>query len=230
MVDLASLKSMLSHRSSLLDYMGSGKTGVFDGLAQSNTARIDRLQELAATSVETGSKAINVTLSAEAQKILSDGAPADGSLSGVQKAAQNFVMSFFDQSGIDLAGLSTETLELIRGFQDVIAGVGAGVTRDLTTDMMEENYQQGQRKVYTMVGDGSRLRLTIDYDSAGKPQKLGITDILKGDVEIAEISLEDKDGKPSAVTVERSQRVYANGSLVDSLTKPPLSLNLYEAA
>lgn len=230
MVDLASLKSMLSHRSSLLDYMGNGKTNVFDGLAQSNSARINRLQELAATPLETGSKSISVSLSAEAQKILSDGAPADGSLSGVQKGAQNFVMSFFDQSGIDLSGLSAETRELIRGFQDVIAGIGTAVTRDITTDMMEERHQDGKRQVYTMVGDGSRLRLTIDYDATGKPQKLGITDILKGDVEIAEISLSAKDGKPDSVTVERSQRIYANGSLVDSLTKPPLSLNLYAAA
>ena len=229
MVDLASLKSMLSQRSSLLDYMGNGKTNVFDGLAQSNSARIGRLQELVAAP-ETGSSAISVSLSAEAQQILAEGSVADGKLSGVQKGAQNFVMSFFDQSGIDLSSLSEETRELIRGFQDVIAGAGSAVTRDLTTDLMEENYQNGKRKVYTMVGEGSRLRLTIDYDSGGKPQKLGITDILRGDVEIAEISLEAKDGKPNGVTVERSQRVYANGSLVDSLTKPPLSLNLYAAA
>lgn len=229
MVDLASLKSMLSQRSSLLDYMGNGKTNMFDGLAQSNTARINQMQNLVA-STETGSKSISVSLSAEAQKILADGSPADGTLSGVQKGAQNFVMSFFDQSGIDLASLSNETRELIKGFQDVIAGAGSSVTRDITTDMMEETYQSGKRKVYTMVGDGSRLRLTIDYDAAGKPQKLGITDILRGDVEIAEISLDSKDGKPNGVTVERSQRVYANGSLVDSLTKPPLSLNLYAAA
>lgn len=229
MVDLASLKSMLSQRSSLLDYMGNGKTNVFDGLAQSNTARINQMQNLA-VSTETGSKSISVSLSAEAQKILADGSTADGSLSGVQKGAQNFVMSFFDQSGIDLPSLSDETRELIKGFQDVIAGAGSSVSRDITTDMMEENYQAGKRKVYTMVGEGSRLRLTIDYDASGKPQKLGITDILKGDVEIAEISLESRDGKPNGVTVERSQRVYANGSLVDSLTKPPLSLNLYAAA
>ncbi len=229
MVDLASLKSMLSQRSSLLDYMGNGKTNMFDGLAQSNTARVNQLQNLAVAS-ETGSKSISVSLSAEAQKILADGSAADGTLSGVQKGAQNFVMSFFDQSGIDLASLSGETRELIKGFQDVIAGAGSSVTRDITTDMMEENYQSGKRKVYTMVGDGSRLRLTIDYDASGKPQKLGITDILRGDVEIAEISLDSKDGKPNGVTVERSQRVYANGSLVDSLTKPPLSMNLYAAA
>jgi hypothetical protein len=225
-MDLASLKSMLANRPSLIDYMGGGKAHVFDGLAKAAQARTSAAQQISESAA--GNSSVSVSLSPEARNILSrpreDGA-ANSNLSGVQKVAQDFFMSFFDQSGLDLSRLSPETLELIKGFQDVIAGAGP-VQRDNTTDALEERHHDGNRKVYTLVGQGSRLRIAIDYEG-GKPQKLAITDILNGQVEMANISLENAGGTPQSILLERTQRTYANGSLVDSVTKMPVSLRLY---
>lgn len=226
MVDLASLKGMLANRPSLVDYMGGGKANIFDTLANARTANNAAVQ-----ANETAGGSVSVKLSAEAQAILSAKNPdgsANPALSGVQKGAVDFFMSFFDASDIDLSRLSGETLELIRGFQDVIADSGAS-TRDITTDLLEEKHHDGARRAYTLTGPGSRLRVAIDYDDAGKPQKLSITDILNGQVEIADVTLENKNGKPETVLLERSAREYAKGSLIDSVTKMPMSLSLYGA-
>lgn len=228
-MDLVALKSMLADRPSLIDYMGGGKANLFDGLTNASQARNAAAQQISDSA--TGNSSVSVSLSTEAQDILSrpreEGA-ANSNLSGVQKVAQDFFMSFFDQSGLDLSRLSPETLELIKGFQDVIAGTGP-VQRDNTTDALEERHHDGNRKVYTLVGAGSRLRIAIDYDG-GKPQKLAITDILNGQVEMANISLETAAGTPQSVLLERTRREYANGSLVDMVTKMPVSLKLYATA
>lgn len=230
-MDLASLKSMLANRPSLIDYMGGGKANLFDGLASANQARSAAAQQQIDESPAATNSSVNVSLSDAARDILArpreDGS-ANSNLSGIQKAAQDFFMSFFDQSGIDLSRLSPETLELIKGFQDVIAGTGP-VQRDATTDALEERHQDGARKVYTLVGQGSRLRISIDYDG-GKPQKMAITDILNGQVDMANIALEKTGGTAQSVLLERTQREYANGSLVDMVTKMPVSLKLYATA
>lgn len=226
-MDLASLKGMLANRPSLIDYMGGGKTNIFDTLAQARTAGNAATQAAIAAAQEKNG-VDNVSLSADAQAIL-NAKNADGSanptLSGVQKGALDLFMSFFDDSDIDLTKLSGETLELIKGFQSVIADSGS-VTRDVTTDTLEERYQEGNRQVYTLTGTGSRLRIAVDYKD-GKPSQLAITDILNGQVEIANITLGEKDGKADTVLLERSQREYVKGSLVDSVTKMPMSLSLY---
>ena len=82
---------------------------------------------------------MNINLSAEAQKLLAQGNTAtngQSSTTGVQKTAQNFMMSFFDQSGIDISKLSDDAQKLINGLQDVISGTGA-TSRDITTDALE---------------------------------------------------------------------------------------------
>lgn len=227
MMDLASLKGMLANRSSLVDYMGGGKGSIFDTLAQARTAaQANTMAAITAAQEKNGVD--NVRLSSEAQAILS-AKNADGSanpaLSGVQKGALDLFMSFFDDSDIDLTRLSGETLELIKGFQAVIADSGS-VSRDFATDTLEERHHEGNRKVYTLTGAGSRLRIAVDYKD-GKPSQLNITDILNGQVEIANITLGEKGGKADSVLLERSQREYLKGSLIDSVTKMPMNLSLY---
>lgn len=228
-MDLTSLKGMLGNRPSLLDYMGGNKGNIFDTLAQARTAAAATTQATIAAAQEKNG-VDQVKLSTEAQAIL-NAKNADGSanptLSGVQKGALDLFMSFFDDSDIDLTKLSGETLELIKGFQAVIADSGS-VTRDITTDLLEEAHHSGNRQVYTLTGAGSRLRIAVDYQG-GKPTQLAITDILNGQVEIATITLGEKNGKADMVLLERSQREYVRGSLVDSVTKMPMSLSLYRS-
>lgn len=226
-MDISAYKNISSYGASLTDYLGTGKNGHFDALAQNLLSTITQKQNAA---IETaGDKNVQVTLSAEAQALLTQAGGSDNSaLNGVQKTAQNFVIGFFDQSGIDEAKLSEESFDLISGLLGVISGSGAA-TRDTATDTMEMRYAENGKKVYTLTGNNTRLRLAIDYNDDGTPKKLSITDIAGGQVETAEITLaKDKDGV-MRMNIDRTQREYRNGHMVTTAEIEPLSVKLYTA-
>lgn len=219
-MDLSSLKSLAAYRPSLTDFLSGGqssRTSHFDTIANS-------LLGTAVTGAGTeAASSIDVNLSEEAKALMEAGLDGDsGQLSGVQKSAQNFLISFFDQSGLDLSKLSEDTLKIIVGLQDVIAG-SAATGRDLATDTAEEKYAGGNKKVYTMVGNGTRLRIAIDYKE-GQPQKLSITDITGGAVETADITIQN--GK---LVIDRTQREYVNGHMTSFNESETLDVALYAA-
>lgn len=228
-MDLTNLKNLgtYSMSLSLTNFLGGGKTSYFDTIAQSLTQNIFQ-----GTTALTDASGVNIDLSDAAKALLAQGATTDAAgnstTSGVQKTAQNFMMSFFDQSGVDFANLSPDALDLIQGLQGVI-GDSAGTSRDFTTDAAEEKYNPN-RKVYTLTGDGTRLRMAIEYGDDGKPQKLSITDITGGQVETADITLGQKDGKASTIDITRSQKNYANGHMTTVNDIAPLNVDLYTAA
>lgn len=219
------ITSLLGQRLSLVDYLGQGKSSAFDAASQGVADKVTKIMSLVNTPTAETSGGVNVTLSAEAQALLSEGNGAnDSKLSGVQKGAQNFMMSFFDQSGIDFSKLSDQALDLIQGLGDVVAGSG-GISRDITTDAAESKYNDN-RKVYTLMGANTRLRVAIDYGEDGKPVKLSVTDIANGQVETADITLEKQDGVQT-MTISRTQREYQNGHMVKLSDIDPLSVDLY---
>lgn len=221
-MDINSIKT--SYTAGLLDYLNNSKTGYFDSVAQSILSTYGAGKNAATTATEV--KGDTVTLSEEAQKLLAQGGNSESKLTGVQKGAADFMMSFFDQSGIDLANLSGETLDLLDGLQGVIGGTTA-TGRDMLTDSAETRYSAGTKKAYTLVGDGQRLRVAIDF-AEGKPSKLTITDITGGQVETAEITLSEEDGV-MRMNIERTQRAYQNGHMVNLDAIEPLSVKLYAA-
>jgi hypothetical protein len=139
----------------------------------------------------------------------------------------DFMMSFFDQSEIDLETLSPEVIDLLEGLQGVIGGVTA-TGRDILTDGAEARYSNGAKKAYTLVGDGQRLRVAIEY-ADGKPAKLSITDITGGQVETAEITLGKDEDDVMRMNIERTQRAHTNGHMVELDPIEPLSVKLYGA-
>lgn len=223
------ISSLLGQRMSLLDYIGQGKSSAFDASSQGVADKVNKIMQIVNTPAQqTDGSGISVSLSAEAQALLADGNGAnDSKLSGVQKGAQNFMMSFFDQSGLDFTKLTDQTLDLIQGLGDVIASSG-GTMRDVTTDAAESKYNEN-RQVYTLTGANSRLRVAIDYGDDGKPSKLSVTDIANGQVETAEISLQTKDGAQT-MTINRTQREYQNGHMVKLSDIDPLTVDLYTEA
>lgn len=213
-----------AYTASLVDYLNNSKTSYFDSVAQSilSTYGAQKSAAIDAAAVQGDT----VSLSQEAQQLLANGTDSKSQLTGVQKGAANFMMSFFDQSGIDLANLSGETLDLLDGLQGVIGGTTA-TGRDMLTDSAETRYSAGTKKAYTLVGDGQRLRVAIDY-AEGKPSKLTLTDITGGQVETAEITLTKEDGV-MRMNIERTQRAYQNGHMVNLDPIEPLSVRLYAA-
>jgi hypothetical protein len=224
-MDLSSLGNLFGNSPSLTDYLGKGKSDLFGTVSQGIAAKISSIQTLVNSGGTTDTSGVNIALSEDAQKIIKDSNGTDqGNISGVQKAGQNFVMGFFDQSGLDLSNLSPDALDLVQGLQEVVAG-SAGTQRDVTTDLAEGKYNP-DRAVFTLTGAGTRLRLGIDYVD-GKPSKLSVTDISNGKVETAEITFASKDGKADTMTINRTQREYANGHMVNLETIDPLSVSLY---
>jgi len=226
-MDISSLKA---YSASLTDFLGKGnKAGYFDDIANTLMSTVSQLSNPVVTDAET-TGGDSVTLSADAQALLAQGASGDDSKqSGVQKAASNFMMSFFDQSGLDLSKLSDNAVDIITGLQGVI-GSSAATGRDLTTDMAEEKYAAGTKKVFTLAGNGTRLRLAIDYQD-GKPTKLSITDITGGKVETAEITVNTADGTQNGtLAIDRTQREYNNGALTSMTESDPLEVDLYAAS
>ncbi len=226
-MDLTSLKNIANYTATLTDYLG-GKNDYFSTAAQNLLANSPQMK--AANEALEKHNTVSIALSDEAQKLLAAGT-TDGSgkstVTGVQKTAQNFMLSFFDQAGVDLGSLSEDALNLIEGLQDVI-GATAATDRDITTDLAEGKYNPDQ-KVYTLAGNGARLRLAIQYTD-GAPSKLSITDITGGQVETAQITLQSENGKLSAMTIDRTQRQYENGHMTTVSEIEPLSIKLYATA
>lgn len=206
---------------SLLDYIGNQKTSYFDSVAQNLLQTYGSQKTAQNQSVNQGD---SVTLSEEAQALLSAGSSGTAALSGIQQGAANLMMSFFDQGNIDLADLSPEMLDILDGLHAVIGGAGA-TARDMATDGAEMRYAGGSKQVYTLVGDGQRLRVAVDYQD-GVPTKLSLTDIVGGQVETAEITLVDDNGTPS-VNIDRTQKEYRNGYMVTTAETEPLLVRLY---
>ena len=229
-MDLSALKGMLG-QPTLVDYMGKGKngSGLFDSIAQDMNQKIALLQASIATAGTTEQGSTNVTLSEEAKKLIAESnGDDDGKLSGVQKGSQNFLMGFFDENGIEFDKLSDDAKKFLTGLQGVIAGSGA-TTRDYATDMAEGKYSNGLKEAYTLTGDQVRLRVAIEYTALGKPVKLSVTDIAGGGVETADITLQSEDGKVTSMTINRTQREYANGHMTKTATLDPLEIGLYDA-
>ncbi len=223
------ISSLLGRSPSLLDFMNGGKSNLFDGVSQGVAEKVNRIVTLANGGADdTTGSSVNISLSEEAQALLAESNGAsDSKISGVQKGAQNFMMSFFDQSDVDFSKLSAESLDLIQGLGEVIAGSG-GTARDITTDAAESKYN-ANRKVYTLTGAGTRLRVAIDYAADGAPSKLSVTDITNGVVETAEITLGKEDGE-TVMNIVRTQREYQNGHMVKLSDIDPLSVDLYAKA
>lgn len=220
------IKSMNAYNASLLDYLGKGKTNnYFDSVAQHLLSAYSNGQQ--AQNQAASDKNVTITLSDEAKALLAKGGELESNLTGVQKGSQDFMMTFFDESDIDLSKLSDEVLNIIEGLQGVIGGVTAS-GRDILTDAAESRYSNGTKKAYTLMGDGQRLRVGIDY-ADGKPTKLSITDITGGVVETAEITLGEDDNGVMRMTIERTQREYKNGHMAAINPIEPMSMKLYAA-
>lgn len=225
-MDLSSLKSMLANRPTLASYLGgdnfnSSPLGAANSLVQS---RVSALLNTANTATSAGDQ---VTLSAEAQALLSESDEnSDGTaVNGVQKGAQSFFLNFFEDAGVDFSKLSDEAQTFLQGFNTLISDTGATM-RDTTTDRMEQDYNKGNRDVYTLLGINSRLRIAVEYQD-DKAQKLTLSDMNGGSVSIASLTIKNA-GQPNAtIEVTREQREYVNGSLNDLQNGEPISMALY---
>lgn len=229
-MNLSSLINMNMYHSSLADFLGSGKNKAndFTSISQGSLSLITARAAATAQTVAENT-GVNINLSEDAQRLLTQAKGADGksAVTGVQKIAQNFMVGFFDDLGVNFRYLSSEAMNLITGMQDVIAGSDS-YARDITTDMAEMRYADGIKKVYTLTGPQSRLRLAIEYEPDGTtPKKLSVTDIHGTRVETAEISLKVENGKLTHIDVSRSQREYKNGHMVTLEEIEPLSIKLY---
>ncbi|MDB5491949.1 MAG: hypothetical protein JWO78_1798 [Micavibrio sp.] len=227
-MDLSSLSGLFGGNTpSLLDYMEGGK---MSGTATNSTA-LSLLNNGLASDSGSGD---TVSLSPEAQQILArlQGTSSDsgGSATGVTKAAQNFIGNFFTASGVDVTKMSDQAQKLLQGFQDLVADSGA-TTRDTTTDTQEARYNNGNRQVYTLVGDGRRIRIAVDY-ADGKPASMTMTDISSdGKVISAKVNMTPATGTVGqGLDVAETQYQYSSGILRDSVTKPVISMDLYKAA
>lgn len=224
------LSSLLAYRPSLLDYLDGGKAGIFDSVAQGLNSKVESTQAKIAEQLAKNGNGDSVTLSEEAKTILSlanGGTEGEAKISGTQKAAQNFLMGFFDQSDLKLQNFSDQTLDFIEGLNGVIAASSA-TQRDLATDSLETKYQGDRHKVYTLIGGGERLRIALEYGTDGKPAKLSITDIMGGKVETAEITFGKNDDGSPTLEIARTQREYRNGLLVGLEESPLLTMDVYQ--
>lgn len=225
-MDLSSLKNMLMNRPTLANYLGGDKldSSALGAASQAVQTRISALLETANTASGSGDQ---VTLSAEAQALLADNTEnsAGAAVNGVQKGAQSFFLNFFEDAGVDFSILSDEAQAFIQGFNTLISDTGATM-RDTTTDRMEQDYNKGNRDVYTLLGTNSRLRIAIEYQD-DKARKMTITDMNGGSVSIAELTIGNAGQSNATIEVARQQREYVNGSLTDFQTGEPISMALY---
>ncbi len=224
-MDLSSLKNMFANRPSLANYLGGDK---FDSsaLGAANKAIQSQVSALLDTANTATAGGDQVTLSAEAQALLSENAEGNAAaVNGVQKGAQSFFMNFFEDAGVDFSKLSDEAQAFIQGFNTLISDTGATM-RDTTTDRMEQEYNKGNRDIYTLLGTNSRLRIAIDYQD-DKAQKMTITDMNGGNVSIAELTVKNAGQANASIEVSRQQREYVNGSLANFQTGEPISMALY---
>lgn len=227
-MDISSYKSSLS----LVNFLNNSGTQGFSGLSQSlmNALSAKYQGSAQAGGVNTAAGDL-VQLSDDAKNLLAQTGATDdqdSQLTGVQKAAQNFLVGFFDESGVDLESISPQAVTMIKGLQDIIAD--SGVTgRDVTTDRMEMSHNKGERRVYTLTGTNTRLRLAIQYaDDKKTPLSLTMTDINGGKVETAEISLAKDDEGVMKMNIDRSRQEYANGHRTGYVALDPIALKFYK--
>ena len=223
-MDLSSLKMMFSARPTLANYLGndSFNSSALGAASQIMQSKVSALLDTANMTSSTGDQ---VTLSAEAQALLADSNEGNKAVNGVQKGAQSFFLNFFEDAGVDFSKLSDEAQEFLQGFNTLITDTGATM-RDSTTDRMEQNYNKGNRDVYTLMGTNSRLRIAIDYKD-DKAQKMTITDMNGGNVSIAELSIANAGKANASIEVSRELREYVNGNLADMKKGEPISMALY---
>lgn len=213
---------------SLVNFLNNGKSGnMFNSGAQDLLNIISQGKN--AGSQTSGDQGVKITLSEEAQKLLADGGELDSNLTGVQKGAQDFMMSFFDQSDIDLSKLSPDVLSILEGLQGVIGGIET-TGRDVSTDSAENRYSKGLKQAYTLMGAGQRLRVAIEYTQDGAPKKLSFTDITGAQVETADITLNKDEDGTMYMTIERTQRQYINGHMTTLDPADPMDIKLYATA
>ena len=134
-------------------------------------------------------------------------------------------MNFFEDAGVDFSKLSDEAQAFIQGFNTLISDTGATM-RDTATDRMEQDYNKGNRDVYTLLGTNARLRIAIEY-ADDKAQKLTISDMNGGSVSIAELTIKNAGSANASIEVTREQREYVNGALNDKQSGEPISMRLY---
>lgn len=223
-MDLSSLKNMFAGRPTLANYLGGNSfdSSALGAASQAMQSRVSALLEAANTATVTGDR---VTLSAEAQALLADGNEGNKAVNGVQKGAQSFFLNFFEDAGVDFGKLSEEALSFLQGFNTLISDTGATM-RDTATDRMEQEYNKGNRDVYTLMGTNARLRIAIDYKD-DKAQKMTITDMNGGSVSIAELSIRNAGQSDATIEVSRELREYVNGNLAEQKTGTPISMALY---
>lgn len=223
-MDLSSLKNMFAGRPTLANYLGgdSFDSSALGAASQAVQSRVSALLEAANTATVSGDR---VTLSAEAQALLADGNEGNKAVNGVQKGAQSFFLNFFEDAGVDFGKLSEEALSFLQGFNTLISDTGATM-RDTATDRMEQEYNKGNRDVYTLMGTNARLRIAIDYKD-DKAQKMTITDMNGGSVSIAELSIRNAGQSDATIEVSRELREYVNGNLAEQKTGTPISMALY---
>ena len=225
-MDLSSLKNMIMNRPTLANYLGGDnfKSSALAAANQAVQSKVSALLDTANTATAAGDQ---VTLSAEAQALLTENAEnSEGTaVNGVQKGAQSFFLNFFEDAGVDFSNLSDQAQEFLQGFNTLISDTGATM-RDTTTDRMEQEYNKGNRDVYTLLGTNSRLRIAIEYQD-DKAQKMTISDMNGGSVSIAELSIKNAGQANATIEVARQQREYVNGSLADFQTGEPISMSLY---
>lgn len=227
-MDISSYRSSLS----LVNFLNNSGTQGFSGLSQSlmNALSAKYQSSSQAGGVNTAAGDV-VKLSDEAKDLLAQtGGSSDDKtqLTGVQKAAQNFLVSFFDESGVDLSKISPQAVTMIGGLQDVIGDSGS-TGRDVTTDRMEMSHNKGLRRVYTLTGTNTRLRLSIQYAEDKKtPLTLTMSDIRGGKVDTAEISLaKDKSGVMK-LNIERNRQEYKNGHRTGYAALDPIDVRFYK--
>ncbi len=223
-MDLSSLKMMFSARPTLANYLGNDSlnSGALGAASQIMQSKVSAMQGTANTTSAAGDQ---VTLSAEAQALLADSNEGNKAVNGVQKGAQSFFLNFFEDAGVDFSQLSDEAQNFLQGFNTLITDTGATM-RDSTTDRMEQDYNKGNRDVYTLMGTNSRLRIAIDYQD-DKAQKMTITDMNGGNVSIAELSIANAGKANASIEVSREIREYVNGNLADMKKGEPISMALY---
>jgi len=170
------------------------------------------------------------TLSPTAQNLMAQqnvtAASSDGGVAAKDQA-QNFLLGFFDESGVDLDKLSGDAIALLKGIEEMATDMG-NVTQGTTVDRMTSNYTKGQRKSFTLEGAGERLSFTVQYKD-GKPASMTILEVHGQVATNATISLtKDATGKLSGIHVDSVQKQYSSfGTKISSHEKDDLDLDLY---
>lgn len=175
-----------------------------------------------ANSAQTVTDAYVIDLSPEAQEMLADSNTSGGN-TPIQNAQAHF-LSFFEDSGVDLSNLSDEASELLEGIVSFLEESGM-TGREATTDSLEQKASNGERDVYTLVGEGRRIRIAVEENDTGQ-KILTLTDINGKTADIAQFLIEkDEDGKTN-INLTRSKEKFAHGRLIEREEKSPITIEV----